>query len=597
MALSVVKYPVGYLVDPSATPVQPLLISAVGNILSTTHGLANNQIVYIYGGVSSLNGYWIVTVIDANNFTIKDYVGASVITLGGVAKILTDVFYYTVANVTGITTGAHGWNSVHLPIVYKLQSTLWPINGVDTARTITTFSNSNGYTYIVAAGDIKTTGTASSLEEVVLLGTSVDGIYKIINWYSDTNFVINLPYSAANVLSSGTVQYYYLNYHARIRIYAGLDAAHTYGLTKPYVLLTEQRCIPDSTGLITLNVADFVKDQIQIISNNLQENSLPNDIDSFCRIKISYAESYDDSNMYTVSELVGSYTDDTTEVYAINAKPQFKQRGSGAMNDWVWDYSGPNGTTKVAKFLTPFVNPILTPGKFFDIKYIKATEFGGEYMKTDLYRLTNGNYSLLSSTTATLSQKGIGVYRHIVTQSAALEDRIDLTITRLGTGNQLSEVKTIYVKAAADCHDTAALYLTWKNYLGGQDYWSFTAQKKYSIDILESKTQEQNIYTNWPNSYGEFADSIEKQTVRRSRNIVTVNSQFITKAQMDAIALIVTSPLVQIVTTNTVSGTIIPTLRTVIVDAQTVKKYQDRDMLYKISFNISYTDEIGVQEL
>ena len=84
-----------------------------------------------------------------------------------------------------------------------------------------------------------------------------------------------------------------------------------------------------------LNVADIVKSQIEVFSNNLQKDTLPNNLDAWCRIYISVAESYDDSDMYTISEYTSSYTDDTTEVYAVNASLPFKTRSSGTMDAYV----------------------------------------------------------------------------------------------------------------------------------------------------------------------------------------------------------------------------------------------------------------------
>jgi aspartate carbamoyltransferase regulatory subunit len=111
------------------------------------------------------------------------------------------------------------------------------------------------------------------------------------------------------------------------------------------------------------------------------------------------------------------------------------------------------------------------------------------------------------------------------------------------------------------------------------------------VDVTESKTNEINIHNQWPKSYGEFADSITRQSSRKSKNIVRVSSQYLTKEQMDGLAWIVSSPLVQILSTS--GG--VTTARTVIVDTSTLKKYQDRDNLYSISFNITYTDELPVQ--
>ena len=159
--------------------------------------------------------------------------------------------------------------------------------------------------------------------------------------------------------------------------------------------------------------------------------------------------------------------------------------------------------------------------------------------------------------------------------------------------NIYSETVTIDVNSACNAFRTTNLYLTWLNYLGGYDYWLFTPQKQFKVDVTESKTQEINIHNDWPKSYGEFAQSVTQQSVRSSKNVIKLTSQYLTKDQADALAWIVSSPLVQILTTTNS----ITTARTVIVDSGTLSKYQDRDNLYSISFSITYTDELPVQTL
>lgn len=713
MSLTVIKRPQGYILD--TTQVTGVTVASSTGALFTKalHGLNTGDFIYIYSTLGSYNGYWYVNKNDDNSFRVREYSTAS-----------DQAFISSVGTITYYKSQlTHNWNCVHLPIVYKLKSDIWPTNGSDTARSITTFSNYNGYTYINASGDIKTTGTASAFEQVILSGTSVNGVYKILQWFSDTNFVINLPYSAGNVLSSGTVQYYYFNYCARIKIYAGISGTHTWTAQKPYTLLTEQRVIPDSNGIITLNISEFIKSKLEIISNNSIKDTLPNNIDAWCNFYIAYAESYDDSNGYTVSEFVSSYTNDSGnfEGYAINAKLPFKTQSQGVLSKYVY------GITK-QKWLTDFTRPTLFAGKYFDISYIKNNNASGDYIKRDLYRLSGGNYSLLTSIIDYQTDYDQGVYRYQITQSVNLEDRIDLTyygsgnasilptyswstisgvdpfdsmpgnklilisddglpkseaasqlffdlipngsniqftlpftisgstngfitvqfynsdpatgsivgsyssgaltngsyspsinITLTGSAQylviratatgagpakvinitvpslinlysaQLSETLTIDVNSKCSFTD---FYLVWLNYLGGYNYWNFNAKKgkKYSIDILENKTQDVNIYNNWPNSYGEFADSITKQTKRRSKNKIALTSQLLTSAQEDAIKLITSSPLVQICTSQY-------DRQTVLVSNNSLYVRQDKDKSLSISLSISYTDEIPSQSL
>ena len=423
MAITVVKYPQGRIVDTNA--VTATVTSSSGALFTkASHGLSTGAFIYVYSNYSQYNGYWYVSVATGSTFRIREYATAS------------DVAYIADASVTYyVSVNSHGWNCVHLPMIYKLKSDSWPVNGVDTSRTITTFSNWNGYTYLVVNGDIKSSGTASTLESVILSGVTgvagadITGVYRIVQWFSETNFVIDLLYDAGNVISAGTCQYYYLNYHAKVKIYAGLSSGHYWAAQKPYVEIAETKVIFDSSGIGTLNVSEFVKGQIEVFSNDLQKDTLPNNLDAWARVYISVAESYDDSDGYLISEYTSSYSDYTTEVYAVNAMLPFKTRSSGTLDAYV---SGLTSLTQ-QEFLTPFNRPTLFPGYYFDLSWIKNSVASGDYLKIDRYNKTNGNYVLASSATSVFTDMDQGVYRQSLAQSAS-ESRIDVTVYSADAG-------------------------------------------------------------------------------------------------------------------------------------------------------------------
>lgn len=134
------------------------------------------------------------------------------------------------------------------------------------------------------------------------------------------------------------------------------------------------------------------------------------------------------------------------------------------------------------------------------------------------------------------------------------------------------------------------IYLTWLNYLGGFEYFLFTAKKDYNVDIEESGEQRKNIFPNYPDSYGSYADTIRQQTFIRGRNSILVRSQHLTRNQMEVISTIKTSPLVQILESRT-------DRRTVLVDKDSYRKYSENDDLFEIQFTIFYTDEIPSQPI
>lgn len=155
---------------------------------------------------------------------------------------------------------------------------------------------------------------------------------------------------------------------------------------------------------------------------------------------------------------------------------------------------------------------------------------------------------------------------------------------------EVSETKTIDINCDCTPSKATTYHLSWLNNLGGFDHWLFTAYADDIIDITDSGETEENIFPNWPDSYGEFADTIRKQTFRESRYQALVRSQHLTEAQLTAIKNIKTSPLVQIVNS-------IYDRRTVIVDTDSITWKKEGSNLFEISFTITYTDDVPSQSV
>ena len=132
------------------------------------------------------------------------------------------------------------------------------------------------------------------------------------------------------------------------------------------------------------------------------------------------------------------------------------------------------------------------------------------------------------------------------------------------------------------------IQLTFLNYLGGFEYFYFKAEKEFQVDVIDSGVTRNNIFNGWPNSYGPFADTIDRQTFRTSKRKIIVRSQHLTQNQRDVLVYIRTSPVVQIVNSRI-------DRRTVIVDADSFKIYDEAEKLYTVQFSITYTDEIPSQ--
>lgn len=134
------------------------------------------------------------------------------------------------------------------------------------------------------------------------------------------------------------------------------------------------------------------------------------------------------------------------------------------------------------------------------------------------------------------------------------------------------------------------IYLTWLNYLGGFEYFLFIREKDYNINIIDSLQTTQNIFPEWPTSYGLTADTIDKDVFTKAKNSIIVRSQHLTRNQLEALSYIKVSPVVQIINSRT-------DRRTVLVDKDSFKKYSESEKLFTIQFTINYTDDIPAQSL
>jgi len=134
----------------------------------------------------------------------------------------------------------------------------------------------------------------------------------------------------------------------------------------------------------------------------------------------------------------------------------------------------------------------------------------------------------------------------------------------------------------------SVLYISFLNNLGGFEYFPFYKKKEFQVEVEGSGQTRNNILPNWPNSYGKNADTLNRQTFRVTRNKVILISQHLSLSQLNSLAYIKSSSLVQIINSR-------KDRRTVIVDKDSFKKYSELDKLYTLQFSISYTDEIPSQ--
>lgn len=448
-----------------------------------------------------------------------------------------------------------GFNCVHLPIVYTLSNDKFPVNTLDSIVTVSSQSNEYGYTYLTLSGDLKI--GVQTLDYLTLEVNGVSGIYQIIKVVNDSQVVINLQFNSAN--SFGNCQYYYNNYHNKIRIFAGLRIGHDQEMNKEMRLITDINVIPDTNNYSIININEFLKTDIKILSNN---SASQNAINQFTEFYIVYAESYDSSDGNIISSYISPYTNDSSNyAIAVNSKLPFQNGYGGAMDAYT-----------TGQFLTLMNTPVLFPGYEY---YIWCLRELSDTSDLTVERYKNG--TLQGTDTFTINQQDEGVYSLKLSDAYPVGDEDQLQIYTD------AEVKTIDINR--NCSNQS-IYLTWLNYLGGMDSWVFTAQKDYGVDIEDVQETENNIFINWPNSYSDSA--IKYQIKRQSRETILVRSQNLTLDQVNGLKYIKTSPLVQ---------TYDNLYKNVLVDNSSFTVYSESDKLYSISFTISMTDQVPSQSL
>lgn len=406
MAVTILERPIGQVL--SDTAVSAIVSSTYGTgdatFGSAGHGLLDGDFIYVVSNIENYNGFWYVDATGTNTFKIKQYQNGE------------DVQYIQDANVTYyVSILEHGWSAVHLPITYRLSSDLFPTNNVDTSRSVVSFSNDNGYVVLNLSGSL---GTIHSKDYVTLnaIGDVLDGNYQILEWISNTVIIIDLAYDSSYNFSFATVKKYYNNYNVKVRIYSGITTLHQWDSQKITRLLTTLELIPDQNNEIFFSVNEIIKILIET-KNNPNIGTQPNNIDFWTNFYISIAESYDDSDGYSIGIYNSGFNADAGNFIgtATNSKLPFKNIHSGFMTDYLMIDSE-------SKFLTNFDSPVLFSNVYQDISFIKINDIS--------QKLTFQWYlnDVLQTTTMQNITGDEGIYR-IPLSIDCIYDRVDITLS------------------------------------------------------------------------------------------------------------------------------------------------------------------------
>lgn len=460
MSLTIINRPIGHRLNVS--DIDAVIIDdGTGDALIYTgsaHGLSDGDYVYIESNLDSYNGFKYVDQIAYDSFKIKDSENGDFVEFVQNADIS---YRASVLN--------HGWQSVHLPIVYELESDLWPNNVAEESynpNSVDSHTENNGKTQLNL--DKAISPTPQALNYIELVGTGpLAGPYKILEVLQPWSIIIDLAYSSANTFGGYIVTNYYNNYAINVNVWAGLDSGHRWASKKPYELAATLKFIPDSEGKIKFSISDVLKGYITT-RNNLTLDTLPNNLDFHTSFYIEYFESYDLSDGETIETFEGSTTVDTFEGHAVNSMMPFKSLNMGHMSDYV------NQDTFLARWLTLFDRPMAVVDRFFDLSFLN--QYSGFDIVVTMYKSLSG--VVTDAETLTIENPGLGVIRVPITPESGFDQYciqakssgsvlVSLsTLQNHGSGNSWTTGANPSVSTSADSKILYKLF----NFIAGADY-------------------------------------------------------------------------------------------------------------------------------
>lgn len=383
--LTVLRRPLGHKLTDAA--VDAVVTNSAGEALFTTdfnHGLSDGDYIYVISNFDAYNGFKYVDAVSYTTFKLRESVSGDVVPFKQIA--------YPEYQVSVLQ---HGWLAVHNPIVYELESDLWPSN-VDaeayTANTVVSQANSNGYTLLNLLAALE---DPTALAWIELVGDGeLAGAYQILSAPQRWQIVINLAYDSTNSFDGYQVVKYYKNYVVNVNIYAGLGVEHPWYSEKPYELAATLQLTPDENGRVKFSIAEILRGYIET-RNNLTLDTLPNNLDFMTAFYISYYESYDssDGSEITTVETAAVSDRDTFEGHAVNAQMPFKSQAISHMSDYI------NEDAYLADWLLLQTSPIAIVGYFFDLSFINSLA------RVDIHIFVNGVLDQV------ISNPGVGVIR------------------------------------------------------------------------------------------------------------------------------------------------------------------------------------------
>lgn len=386
-----VNRPLGHKLGTSTY--EGVLTNSAGDALITVApGVApvSNSYIYIESTIERYNGYVQITLTSSETFKIQRDPDGDFIQWIQDAEL---TFMISLLE--------HSWQSVHLPIVYELESNLYPTNIPEEAgtRVILSFSNSNGYVQLLLSEPLDKWDTLEYINLLAAAGGPLAGVYQIVNGIDSENVVIDLAYDGSYDLGPYSVVGYFNNYCINVSIISGLMSGHRWDDEKPSRIIGTLKLTPDSNNRVKFSIADMLKGDIKL-RNNPMLDTQPNNLDFYTQFYVSYFETYDEAVDGEIVVYEGEATSDGLIGNAVNSMMPFKSIYQSFMSEYLYV------STIKSRWLTLQDVPLAVVGYYFDLSFLLQESAG---IDVTINKQLNG--SVIDTEVVSIANPGTGVIR------------------------------------------------------------------------------------------------------------------------------------------------------------------------------------------
>lgn len=189
------------------------------------------------------------------------------------------------------------WTASELPIVYEIESDIYPTNTVDSAYAFASVANSGGYAQLYSASGF---GSLVAGDTVDITTTGNYPTSARVRSATSTTLTIDTVYTAS---SNGTVKKKYTGYAIVVKVFVGLPETHPMHSSNPIAYVGSFAVSPSLDNTAKVDVGGFVRSQLSVAGEFLATGTISkNDLLAATGFYVSFAERYDVPNASGVPE-------------------------------------------------------------------------------------------------------------------------------------------------------------------------------------------------------------------------------------------------------------------------------------------------------